>query len=181
MIPVAEARSRILAAFTPLTAELVSLNEALGRVLAEDVAARLTQPPAAVSAMDGYAVRAADVQKIPATLRQIGAVPAGGAFVGEVRAGECVRIFTGAPLPKGADAIVIQEDTSASGETITVKEGAAAGRYVRAAGLDFKTGDVGLRAGRVLNARDIGFAAAMNHPWLKVRRRPRIEIGRAHV
>jgi molybdopterin molybdotransferase len=176
MIPVAEARQRILAAFKPLPAELVSLSEALGRVLAEDVAARLTQPPAAVSAMDGYAVRAADVQKVPTTLKQIGAVPAGGFFAGEVKAGECARIFTGAPLPKGADAIVIQEDTEAKGEQITVKEGAAAGRYVRAAGLDFKTGDVGLQAGRVLNARDIGFAAAMNHPWLKVRRRPRIAI-----
>lgn len=176
MIPVTEARQRILAAFQPLPAELVSLSDALGRVLAEDVAARVTQPPAAVSAMDGYAVRAADVQKVPTTLRQIGAVPAGGAFAGEVKSGECVRIFTGAPLPRGADAIVIQEDTEAKGESITVKEGAAAGRYVRAAGLDFKKGDVGLQAGRVLNARDIGFAAAMNHPWLKVRRKPRIAI-----
>jgi molybdopterin molybdotransferase len=176
MIPVAEARQRIVAAFAPLPSVVVSLDEALGRVLAEDVAARLTQPPAAVSAMDGYAVRAADVQNVPATLTQIGAVPAGALFGGTVGPGQCVRIFTGAPLPPGADAIVIQEDTSASGDTITVKEGASAGRYVRAAGLDFKQGDVGLKAGRILRARDIGFAAAMNHPWLKVRRKPRIAI-----
>lgn len=176
MIPVAEARQRIVAAFSPLPPVVVSLDEALGRVLAEDVTARLTQPPAAVSAMDGYAVRAADVQKVPATLKQIGAVPAGASFNGTVGPGQCVRIFTGAPLPAGADVIVIQEDTTASGDTITVKEGAPAGRYVRAAGLDFKQGDVGIKAGRVLKARDIGFAAAMNHPWLKVRRKPRIAI-----
>jgi len=176
MISVAEARQRIVAAFAPLPAELVALDNALGRVLAEDVAARLTQPPAAVSAMDGYAVRAADVQTIPATLRQIGAVPAGASFEGAVGPGQCVRIFTGAPLPQGADAIVIQEDTSAAGDNITVRESAPAGRYVRAAGLDFKQGDVRLKAGSVLKVRDIGLAAAMNYPWLKVRRKPRVAI-----
>jgi molybdopterin molybdotransferase len=176
MIPVDEARRRIVAAFTPLPSEVVPLDNALGRVLAEDVAARLTQPPAAVSAMDGYAVRAADVQSVPATLRQIGSVPAGAAFDGTVGPGQCVRIFTGAPLPKGSDAIVIQEDTSAAGDSITVREAAPAGRYVRAAGLDFKQGDVRLKAGSVLKVRDIGLAAAMNHPWLRVRRKPRIAI-----
>lgn len=176
MIPVDEARRRIVAAFAPLPPELVPLDNALGRVLAEDVAARLTQPPAAVSAMDGYAVRAADVQSVPSTLRQIGAVAAGATFDGAVRAGECVRIFTGAPLPAGADAIVIQENTDASGDTVTVREGVSAGRYVRATGLDFKRGDVRLTAGRVLGVRDIGLAAAMNHPWLRVRRKPRIAI-----
>ena len=176
MIPVQEARQRILAAFHRLTPELVPLGDALGRVLAEDVVARVTQPPVAMSAMDGYAVRAADVAKVPATLRQIGAAPAGGAFEGTVGPGECVRIFTGGPMPRGTDAVVIQEDTTAEGSTITVREGAAAGRYVRRAGLDFKAGDVGIAAGRVLNARDIGFAAAMNHPWLKVVRRPRVAI-----
>ncbi len=176
MIPVAEARQRILAAFDRLTPILVPLGEALGRVLAEDVAARVTQPPVAVSAMDGYAVRAADVAKVPATLRQIGVAPAGGHFDGVVQQGECVRIFTGGPMPRGADAVVIQEDTDANGTAITVRESVAAGRYVRPAGLDFKSGGVGLRAGRILNARDIGFAAAMNHPWLKVVRRPRVAI-----
>jgi len=176
MIPVQDAKQRILAAFDKLPPELVPLGEALGRVLAEDVVARVTQPPVAMSAMDGYAVRAADVAKVPATLRQIGSAPAGGAFDGTVGPGECVRIFTGGPMPRGSDAVVIQEDTTAEGAAITVRESAAAGRYVRRAGLDFKAGDVGIPAGRVLNARDIGFAAAMNHPWLKVVRKPRVAI-----
>jgi molybdopterin molybdotransferase len=129
-----------------------------------------------MSAMDGYAVRAADVAKVPVVLKQIGSAPAGSAYDGTVGPGQCVRIFTGAPLPKGTDAIVIQEDTAASGTDITVKEGVQPGRYVRPAGLDFKAGEVGLPAGRVIDARDIGFAAAMNNPWLKVVRKPRIAI-----
>jgi len=176
MISVEEAKQRILSAFTRLPPVLVPLSEALGRVLAEDVTARLTQPPVAMSAMDGYAVRAADVAKVPVTLRQIGSAPAGGAFDGAVGPGECVRIFTGGPVPRGADAIVIQEDTSADGPNITIKEGVQPGRYVRPAGLDFKAGEVGLVAGRLLDARDIGFAAAMDHAWLKVVRKPRIAI-----
>jgi molybdopterin molybdotransferase len=176
MLSVDEARARIIAAFTPLAAETVSVVDALGRVLAEDLIARLSQPPAAVSAMDGYAVRAADVAKVPTTLTMIGVAPAGGAFDGTVQAGQCVRIFTGGPVPQGADAIVIQEDTSADGNRITIRESSPAGRHVRPAGLDFKAGDVGLKAGRVLGVRDIGLAAAMNHPWLKVRRKPRVAI-----
>jgi molybdopterin molybdotransferase len=103
-------------------------------------------------------------------------VPAGTRFGGTVRPGECVRIFTGAPVPDGADTIVIQENTSAEGNRIIVREGAAPGRHVRRAGLDFRAGQVMLRAGRVLTARDIGLAAAMNVPWLPVRRRPRVAI-----
>src|SRR5882757_5570769 len=122
MISVDEARTRILAAFQPLPTVLTSLDTALGRVLAEDVVARVTQPPVSVSAMDGYAVRAADVTQVPATLRQIGAAPAGGSFEGTVGPGECVRIFTGGPVPSGADAIIIQEDTASNGTTITVNE-----------------------------------------------------------
>jgi molybdopterin molybdotransferase len=176
MISVEEARTRIVAAFSPVAAETVSVADALGRVLAEDVIARVSQPPAAVSAMDGYAVRADDVVTVPVTLRMVGVAPAGGAYGGTVQSGQCVRIFTGGPLPHGADAIVIQEDVSADGERITVREGAPRGRYVRPAGLDFKAGEVGLKAGRILGVRDIGLAAAMNHPWLKVRRKPRVAI-----
>ena len=178
MISVAEALARITGALAPVEPEMVGLTDGLGRVLAEDVQARVTQPPSAVSAMDGYAVRAADVVKVPATLRVIGHVPAGASFAGQIGPGEAVRIFTGAPLPKGADAIVIQEDTEAAadGRIVLVREGAPSGRYVRPAGLDFTTGQVGLRAGRVLGVRDIGLAAAMNRPWLRVRRRPRIAI-----
>jgi molybdopterin molybdotransferase len=176
MLSVEEATARILAAFAPLPAETVSIADALGRVLAEDVIARVTQPPADVSAMDGYAVRAADVATVPVTLHQIGAAPAGGAFAGTVEAGQCVRIFTGGPVPRGADTIVIQEDVAAAGDRITVKEGAPRGRYVRPAGLDFRAGDVGLKAGRLLGVRDVALAAAMNHPWLRVRRKPRVAI-----
>ena len=176
MISVEEAKRRILAAFSPLAPETVALIDALGRVLAEDVVARVTQPPVAVSAMDGYAVRAVDVIKVPVTLRQIGVAPAGAAFAGTVGPGECVRIFTGGPVPAGADAIVIQEDAAADGERIAIRASAAAGNYIRPAGLDFRTGEIGLRAGRALSARDVGFAAAMNRPWLKVRRRPRVAI-----
>ena len=176
MIPVAEAQERLIAMIAPLGAEQVSLADALGRVLAEDVVARRTQPPWAVSAMDGYAVRAADVAKVPVTLKVTGAVPAGKAYDGTVKQGEAVRIFTGAPVPEGADAIVIQEDTERHGDHVEVREGAPKGRYVRAAGLDFREGEVGLRAGRRLSPSDIGFAAAMNRPWLLVHRRPRVAI-----
>jgi len=177
MLSVEEARSRIVAAAPAMPAEQVSLTEALGRILAEDVAARRTQPPMAVSAMDGYAVRADDVRDVPATLDIIGYAPAGAAYDGKVGPGQAVRIFTGAPVPAGADAIVIQEDTETAGdERVRVLEGAPAGRYVRPAGLDFKEGQVLLNAGRRLTARDIGLAAAMNRPWLMVRRKPRVAI-----
>ncbi|MFQ5785287.1 MAG: gephyrin-like molybdotransferase Glp [Alphaproteobacteria bacterium] len=176
MLPVAEALARVSAAFTPLPPEQVSLAEASGRVLAEDVVARVTQPPVAVSAMDGYAVRAADVAQTPATLRCLGEAPAGGAYEGRIGVGEAVRIFTGGPLPEGADAVVIQENTQTDGDRVTVLESVGEGRYVRPAGLDFSTGAVGLRAGRRLDARAVGLAAAMNVPWLAVRRQPRVAL-----
>lgn len=176
MIPYAEALEKVIGGVRPVGAEQVGLNDALGRVLAEDVVARLTQPPVAVSAMDGYAVRAEDVANVPTTLTCLGESAAGGHFDGSVGAGECVRIFTGAPLPNGADAIVIQEDTDVDGTAVTVNEGAPKNKFVRPAGLDFAAGDVLLRTGTVLNARDLGLAAGMNVPWLKVRRRPRIAI-----
>lgn len=176
MIPVADAVARIVAAFSPLPAETVPLAAAHGRVLATDVVARVTQPPFAVSAMDGYAARVADVARVPTTLRQIGSVPAGARFEGSVGPGEAVRIFTGAPVPAGADTIVIQENTVAEGARITVREGAPAGRYIRPAGLDFRAGEVGVPAGRRLDARAIGLAAAMNRPWLSVRRKPCIAL-----
>jgi molybdopterin molybdotransferase len=176
MLSVAEALGRILAGLRPLGSEQVAISEALGRVLAEDVTARVTQPPAAVSAMDGYAVRAADVAAVPARLTMIGQVPAGRRFDGRVNPGETVRIFTGAPLPEGTDTIVIQEDVDAAGASITVREGAPLGTYVRRAGLDFAAGERGLAKGRRLTARDVGLAAAMNWPWLRVTRRPRVAI-----
>jgi molybdopterin molybdotransferase len=176
VISVEEALSRLLEPLEPLPPEQVSIVDALGRVQAEDVAARRTQPPFAVSAMDGYAVRAEDVSTVPVELRIVAEVPAGAGFGGRVGAGETARIFTGAPLPAGTDTIVIQEDTEREGDRVRVLEGAPRGRYVRREGLDFGEGDVLLRAGRRLTARDIGLLAAMNRPWLFVHRRPRIGI-----
>lgn len=176
MISVADALGRITAGFGPLSVETVSLSDALGRVLAVDVAARISQPPHDVSAMDGYAVRAADLATVPAALDVIGEAPAGGAFEGKVGPGEAVRIFTGGPLPDGADAIVIQEDSDGGDSRVTIKVQVSPGNYVRAKGLDFHQGKVGIEAGRQLTARDIGLAAAMNVPWLQVRRRPRVAI-----
>ena len=176
LLSVAEALTRVTGGFSLISSEQVALGGGLGRVLAEDVAARLTQPPSAVSAMDGYAVRAADVGSVPVTLKQIGVSQAGQGFPGAVGPGECARIFTGAPLPDGADAIVIQEDTTAVNEQITVMESAQSGADVRPAGLDFSVGDILLKTGAVLSARDLGLAAAMNVPWLRVRRRPRVAI-----
>ncbi len=176
MISVEEALSRLLAPLEKLPLEQISIADAIGRVLAEDVAARRTQPPFAVSAMDGYAVRAEDLAAVPVELRIVAEVPAGAGFGGHVGPGEAARIFTGAPMPAGTDTIVIQEDTERDGDRVRVLEGAARGRYVRREGLDFGEGDVLLRAGRRLTARDIGLAAAMNRPWLFVHRRPRVGI-----
>ena len=176
MISVEEALSRLLAPLETLPLEQISIVDAVGRVLAEDLSARRTQPPFAVSAMDGYAVRAEDLAAVPVELRIVAEVPAGAGFGGHVGPREAARIFTGAPMPAGTDTIVIQEDTERDGDRVRVLEGAACGRYVRREGLDFGEGDVLLRAGRRLTARDIGLAAAMNRPWLFVHRRPRVGI-----
>jgi molybdopterin molybdotransferase len=176
MLPVAEARARILEAFEPLAPETIALSQAAGRVLAEDLAARRTQPPKDMSAMDGFALKAADLDNLPALLKVVAEVPAGSFYDQELKPGEAVRIFTGAPLPKGADCIVIQEDAELSGDQVTIGQAVKAGTYVRPAGLDFRAGEVKLTAGTRLSARDIGLAAAMNRPWLKVRRRPRVAL-----
>ena len=175
MIPVEEARNRILQALSPVAAETVPLAAAGGRVLARPVHARLTQPPADVSAMDGYAVRAADAAE-GAVLRVAGSAPAGHPFAGAVGAGEAVRIFTGAFVPAGADGILLQEDAEASEGRVRVGEAVRAGRWIRRRGLDFEEGEALLPAGRKLTARDVGLAAAANHPWLTVHRRPLIGI-----
>ena len=179
MISVDDALAQIRNSLTPLGAEQVSLAEAHGRVLAEDLAARRTQPPFAVSAMDGYAVRAADIAQLPRRLKLVGYVQAGGRHDGQVGPGQAVRIFTGARLPDGADAVVIQEDTEAGDGEVLVLHTVGPfepGRHVRLAGIDFIEGQIGLKAGRRLTARDIGLAAAMNRPWLLVHRRPRVAI-----
>ncbi len=175
MIPLEDARARILTALRPTAGETVALAEGWGRVLAQPVAARLTQPPADVSAMDGYAVRAADAAA-GASLALIGAAPAGHPFAGGVGPGQAVRIFTGGVLPPGADGILLQEDAEAAEGQVVVREAVQPGRWIRRQGLDFSTGESLLPVGRRLTARDIGLAAAANHPWLVVHRRPRIGI-----
>ena len=177
MLSVAEAQAKVLDGLKRLGQEQVSVGAAAGRVLAADVASNRTQPPFDVSAMDGYAVRAQDVANLPATLKVIGAVAAGSTFERSVAKGEAVRIFTGAPVPKGANTIVIQENTKAQGDEVQIVDGASpAGRHIRRAGLDFKKGDKVLKAGRQLTARDVSLAAAMNHAALPCARQPRIAI-----
>ncbi len=176
MLSVVEARARILSAFAPLPAETAAVTQALGRVLARPLVARTTQPPAAVSAMDGYAVRGADVARLPASLTVVGEVAAGTSLERSIGPGEAARIFTGAPLPAGSDTIVIQEDVEREGERITLTEASETGRYVRPQGLDFRAGETALPPGRRLTARDLGLAAAMDHAWLPLHRRPRVAI-----
>ena len=175
MISVEEARGRILDAVRPTPAEIVALADAWNRVTAASITARLTQPPADVSAMDGYALRAAD-GALHANLRVIGAAPAGHPFDGTVGPNQGVRLFTGSVVPAGADAILLQEDATADGDSVRVNEAVVAGRHIRRAGQDFAAGDVVVPAGRRITARDVGLVAAANHPWLAVHRRPRVAI-----
>ena len=176
LIPVEEARARILKNVKPLPAAGVTLEQALGRVLAKPLKAIRNQPPFDASAMDGYAVIAADVANPPATLRLIGLSAAGHGFKGRLKRGDCVRIFTGAPVPKGADAVVIQENTEANGKAVTVLQPVKPDQNIRFAGLDFRKGDALLPAGLTLGARDIGLAAAANAPKLAVRRCPVVAL-----
>ncbi|WP_299372015.1 gephyrin-like molybdotransferase Glp [uncultured Kiloniella sp.] len=176
MILVEEALKRVLAGFTKLSPETVSLHDGLGRVLAKDIKARLTQPPTDVSAMDGFAVKSSDIQSVPVTLKIRGEAPAGGSYEAQLQDGEAVRIFTGGPVPLGADCIVIQENTDHDDEEVTVKQSEEPGRFIRPAGLDFSEGQIGLEKGTLLSARDLALAAAMNHPWLEVYRKPKVAI-----
>jgi molybdopterin molybdotransferase len=176
MLSVEEARARIVAALSATAPETVALPDAWGRVTAAPVVARLTQPPADVSAMDGYALRAADATE-GARLRVIGIAPAGHPFDGAVGAGEVVRVFTGGFMPAGADSVLLQEDAEAGADgTVLVKETVRAGRWVRRRGLDFAEGEAVIPAGRRLTARDVGLAAASDHAWIAVHRAPRIGI-----
>jgi molybdopterin molybdotransferase len=175
LLSVAEALARVTKGIVPLEAERVPLEKAGGRVLAEDLVAGLTQPPFDASAMDGYAVRGEDVKSLPAKLRLIGASLAGAGFRERVGRGEAVRIFTGAPVPEGADTIVIQEDVEEIAGDVTVKD-ASPGRHIRPRGQDFRQGDVLLEAGTRLGPRQLMLAAANNEAELSVRRKPKVAI-----
>ena len=175
-MPVAEALERVLGDARPLPSESVPLDDALGRVLTEEVVALRTQPPAAVSAMDGYAVRADDVAQAPVTLKLIGEVAAGHPFDGMVGPGETARIFTGGMMPEGADTVVIQEVAKRDGERVSFDKPTAKARNVRGLGIDFAEGQVLLRKGQRLTDRDLMLAAAMNHPRLSVHRQPKVAV-----
>ena len=176
LLLVADALARVLGGVEPLPSVDTPLTEADGRVLAADVAARRTQPPADMSAMDGYAARSADLTSVPVTLKVVGEVAAGHPFQGGLRAGEVARIFTGGVVPPGADTIVIQENTSRDGDRVVVNQSEKAGRHIRRAGLDFKEGQVLLPRGRRLTDRDVMLAAGMSHPTLPVHRRPKVAV-----
>jgi molybdopterin molybdotransferase len=175
-MPVAEALRRVLSDASALPAETVSLTDAHGRTLAEDLTALRTQPPIAVSAMDGYAVRAEDVAQAPVTLTLIGEVAAGHPFDGEVKTAQAARIFTGGVMPCGADTVVIQEQTARDGDRVTIQKPSGKGRNVRGQGIDFSEGETLLPKGRRLRDRDVMLAAAMNHPQLRVHRRPKVAV-----
>lgn len=176
LLLVADALTQVLKDAAPLPAESVPLTQAAGRVLAADVSARITQPPADVSAMDGYAAHGDDVAKTPVTLKVVGEVAAGHPFDATVNKGEAARIFTGGVLPKGTDTVVIQENTTRQGDAVTLTTPTAKGKNVRVRGLDFKEGDVLLPKGRRLTARDLMLAASMNHAQLSVHRMPKVAV-----
>jgi molybdopterin molybdotransferase len=176
LMAVTDALAAILAGAEPLPEEMVALDAAHHRVLARDIAALRTQPPEAMSAMDGYAVRSADASSVGTRLKVIGEVAAGRPFEKALGAGEALRIFTGGVIPEGADAVIIQEDTVVDGSSIDITEAAIKGRHIRPAGVDFKKGDVLLAGGSRLTDRDLSLAAGMDYPELAVRRRPKVAI-----
>ena len=177
LMAVGEALERVLASVAaPTEREAVALAEAYGRTLASDVVSRRIQPPFANSAMDGYALRAADAARTPARLTVVGESAAGRPFGRRLGPGEAARIFTGAPLPEGADAVAMQETTRREGATVILEAPVALGDHVRAPGGDFDAGEIVLRAGRRLSARDVALAAAADHPTLVVHRCPRVAI-----
>lgn len=175
LMPVADAYTAVLKDAAALPQESVTLNDAFHRTLARDIAALRTQPPAAMSAMDGYAVRASDAV-LGARLTVIGEVAAGRPFDQNIGAGQAARIFTGGVVPDGADAVVIQEDATRDGDIVIVNEAIAPGKNIRPAGIDFREGDVLLPRGSLLSDRALALAAGMNHPHLPVHRRPKVAI-----
>ncbi|MFD2653597.1 molybdopterin molybdotransferase MoeA [Brucella rhizosphaerae] len=176
LLPVDEALARILSTAEPQGFEQVSLASAGGRVVAERVTAKLLQPPFDCSAMDGYALIAPQNIEYPIELRVIGESAAGKRFEGKLNEGAAVRIFTGAPMPEGADCIVIQEDTERSGDKLTIQQGLDKGRHIRRAGLDFAPGDTVLPIGRELDAPALSLAAASGNATVSVFKQPRIAI-----
>ncbi len=173
LTPVADALARVLEGAAPLPEEWVPVGEADGRVLSRALVSRRSQPPADMSSMDGYAVRAGD---LPATLPVVGEAAAGRPFAGSMAHGTAIRIFTGAEMPAGADAVVMQEDVTRSGDMVTFGTAPKPGQFIRRKGLDFSEGVPGLAAGTRIEPRSLALAAAMNHASVPVHRRPRVAI-----
>ncbi|MBX4938956.1 molybdopterin molybdotransferase MoeA [Rhizobium binae] len=177
LLPVAEAQNRLLSRAKPVTAsETLPLAEAEGRVLATDLTASLTQPPFNASAMDGYALRRDDAPEPGAVLKVIGTSAAGHGFAGNVGHGEAVRIFTGAPVPSGADSVLLQEDAEQIEGGIRTSFPVRPGQHVRPRGQDFVEGEAVLSAGTVLDFPRLTVAAAMNRPDVEILKRPLIAI-----
>ncbi|MGS4883876.1 molybdopterin molybdotransferase MoeA [Roseibium sp. MB-4] len=176
LMPVSEALDKLLKGVAPLEAETVPLEAANGRFLARPLASTRTQPPFAASAMDGYAIRHSDLTSELTELVVIGEAPAGHGYSGQVGRGQAVQIFTGAPVPEGADTILIQENAERCDDRIKVLENPAKGAFVRAAGLDFSEGDILLNPPLKLDYRHLALAAAMNHAVLTVVKRPKVAI-----
>lgn len=176
LLPVDEALRLLLADKMPSGHEQVALHEAGDRVLATSIFASFNQPPFDASAMDGYAIRFADAEHLPVTLKVIGESAAGKGFSGTVQSGEAVRIFTGAPLPAGADTVVIQENTQQDGDQVTLLEDVEKGRHIRLSGLDFRDGECLLQTGHVLDPASLSLAAASGHAQLQVYKRPKTAI-----
>ncbi|GJL94489.1 MAG: molybdopterin molybdenumtransferase MoeA [Hyphococcus sp.] len=175
MLSVDEAIHATLKDANALGVERVPLTALPGRVAASDVIARITQPPFSASAMDGYAVRFQDAQK-NARLKLVGETPAGSMSSSSVNEGEAVRIFTGAPVPDGANHVVIQEDTKREGDEVLITEAQDRARNIRQAGVDFHEGDVLVQAGDVLHEIHGAIIAAANIPEVEVLRRPRVVV-----
>ncbi len=179
-IEVDEARRLVLSGRAPLAAEVVATTAALGRVLALPVASGRTLPPADCSAMDGYAVRATDLaaarRSAPCRLPLAFEVPAGGSAPRPLRPGEAARIFTGAPLPAGADSVVMQEEAVAEGAVVCFSAAPARGEHVRAAGEDVRAGEVVLAAGARLGPAQLGLLASLGRSVVRVHRRPHVAI-----
>ncbi len=179
LLPVDDALTAILKDANPLSGEDVVLAEAAFRVLSQDLQALRTQPPFSASAMDGYAVRYADLENIPIYLNVVGEAGAGHPFDGEIADGECIRIFTGAPVPESADTIIIQENTEAVGgaqKRVRILQTEARGKFIRKQGLDFTNGETLLKSGTVLDPASLSLTAAMNHAIVPVVRKPIVAI-----
>lgn len=178
LLRIQDALELVMTSVSPVEGETIAISNAMGRILVTDITSRLTHPPFNASSMDGYAVKSADLKSLPMDLSLVGEAAAGHGYAGEVKIGQSVRIFTGAPLPDGTDTVIAQEDTKSDGSNVRIEPGADTrlGNYVRPKGMDFSAGEKLLLKGRFLTARDLTLAAAMGHGKVVVRKRPLVAV-----